>query len=144
MVGAVLESKRICFIFSSICRYYNRKSNPNAYYYRFNDPGVPQATGAWSAEEKKKFMNLIKEGVDYQVFFFFLSLFLLVGHFFYVYSWPCWLSMLQFLPVSSLPLYYTNSLLVNDGEIIDDNYVYDEKKGKYKFQFRDKDGKCIS
>ncbi len=52
--------------------------------------------------------------------------------------------MLQFLPVSSLPLYYTNSLLVNDGEIIDDNYVYDEKKGKYKFQFRDKDGKCIS
>ena len=25
----------------------NREKNPNQYYYRFNDPGEPQATGKW-------------------------------------------------------------------------------------------------
>lgn len=26
----------------------NKDKNPNAYYYRFNDPGIPQATGPWT------------------------------------------------------------------------------------------------
>lgn len=45
----------------------NREKNPNQYYYRFNDPGVPQATGKWNAKEKEIFMKLIEKGVDYQV-----------------------------------------------------------------------------
>lgn len=46
----------------------NRETNPNQYYYRFNDPGEPQATGKWSQKDKALFLQLIKEkGVDYQV-----------------------------------------------------------------------------
>ena len=46
----------------------NRERNPNQYYYRFNNPGEPQATGKWSAKDKALFLQLIKDrGVDYQV-----------------------------------------------------------------------------
>ena len=45
----------------------NREKNPNQYYYRFNNPGEPQATGKWSAKEKSLFFQLIEKGVDYQV-----------------------------------------------------------------------------
>ena len=46
----------------------NRERNPNQYYYRFNDPGEPQATGKWSAKEKALFLKLVEEkGIDYQV-----------------------------------------------------------------------------
>ena len=46
----------------------NREKNPNQYYYRFNDPGEPQATGKWSEKDKALFLRLIKEKpVDYQV-----------------------------------------------------------------------------
>ena len=46
----------------------NREKNPNQYYYRFNDPGEPQATGKWSAKDKALFLKLVNEkGVDYQV-----------------------------------------------------------------------------
>ena len=49
----------------------NREKNPNQYYYRFNNPGEPQATGKWSAKDKALFLKLIKERkVDYQVFVF--------------------------------------------------------------------------
>ncbi|KAL6051980.1 Ubox domain containing protein [Balamuthia mandrillaris] len=41
--------------------------NPNAYYYRFNDPGVTQKNGKWSKEEKKLFMKRVEEfGVNGQ------------------------------------------------------------------------------
>ncbi len=47
----------------------NREKNPNQYYYRFNDPGEPQATGKWSPKDKELFLKLIEEnGVDYQVY----------------------------------------------------------------------------
>ena len=47
----------------------NREKNPNQYYYRFNDPGEPQATGKWSSKDKSLFLKLIQErGVDYQVY----------------------------------------------------------------------------
>lgn len=46
----------------------NREKNPNQYYYRFNDPGEPQATGKWSHKDKELFLRIIRErGVDYQV-----------------------------------------------------------------------------
>ena len=44
----------------------HRKQNPNAYYYRFNDLGETQATGAWSEAEHNHFLTLIKGGVDYR------------------------------------------------------------------------------
>ena len=45
----------------------NREKNPNQYYYRFNDPGEPQATGKWSPKDKALFLKLVAKGVDYQV-----------------------------------------------------------------------------
>lgn len=36
-------------------------TKPNAYYYRFNAPGEKQGSGAWNAEEKKKFLERTKE-----------------------------------------------------------------------------------
>ena len=44
----------------------HRKENPNAYYYRFNDLGEKQATGAWTEKEHNHFLSLIKDGVDYR------------------------------------------------------------------------------
>ena len=42
------------------------EENPNAYYYRFNDLGEKQATGAWTEKEHNHFLSLIKDGVDYR------------------------------------------------------------------------------
>lgn len=36
-------------------------TNENAYYYRFNAPGEKQKNGSWSAEERKLFMQRLKE-----------------------------------------------------------------------------------
>ena len=44
----------------------HRESNPNAYYYRFNDLGEEQHTGQWTQQEHDNFMDLIKDGVDYR------------------------------------------------------------------------------
>eukprot|EP00511_Aplanochytrium_stocchinoi_P002549 CAMPEP_0204828526 /NCGR_PEP_ID=MMETSP1346-20131115/6350_1 /ASSEMBLY_ACC=CAM_ASM_000771 /TAXON_ID=215587 /ORGANISM="Aplanochytrium stocchinoi, Strain GSBS06" /LENGTH=115 /DNA_ID=CAMNT_0051957663 /DNA_START=27 /DNA_END=371 /DNA_ORIENTATION=- len=41
--------------------YKTRESNPNAYYYRFNDPGEEQGKGKWKEEEKLLFMERLKE-----------------------------------------------------------------------------------
>jgi hypothetical protein len=37
-----------------------RDKNPNAYYYRFNEPGETQKNGKWSDEEKKLFLDKLK------------------------------------------------------------------------------------
>ena len=48
----------------------NRFENPTQYYYRFNDPGEKQATGAWSAKDRYLFLKQVIElGVDYSVVF---------------------------------------------------------------------------
>merc|ERR1712130_183667 len=39
----------------------NRKTSPNAYFYRFNVPGQPQKNGAWSKAEHKLFMKRVME-----------------------------------------------------------------------------------
>jgi len=39
----------------------NRKTSPNAYFYRFNVPGQPQKNGKWSKEENKLFMKRVLE-----------------------------------------------------------------------------------
>ena len=37
--------------------YQLKDHNPNAYYYRFNDPGEAQGSGAWSKDEVKQFLK---------------------------------------------------------------------------------------
>jgi len=39
----------------------NRKTSPNAYFYRFNVPGQPQKNGQWSKQENKLFMQRVLE-----------------------------------------------------------------------------------
>lgn len=39
----------------------SKDTNPNTYYYRFNDPGEEQKHGKWSDEEKKLFMKRMEE-----------------------------------------------------------------------------------
>lgn len=38
-----------------------RKRNPNAFYYRFNEPGEENKVGPWSEEEKKLFFIRLEE-----------------------------------------------------------------------------------
>ena len=78
----------------------NREKNPNQYYYRFNDPGEPQATGKWSAKDKALFLKLINEkGVDYQVGAE-CAIHAVVGHFFDANSRTCGLPVQQLLPAA--------------------------------------------
>ncbi|KAL9658489.1 hypothetical protein ABK040_006029 [Willaertia magna] len=37
------------------------KTNPNAYYYRFNEPGEQQKNGKWTRDEKELFIKKLKE-----------------------------------------------------------------------------------
>eukprot|EP00487_Bulimina_marginata_P000719 TRINITY_DN11437_c0_g1_i1.p1 TRINITY_DN11437_c0_g1~~TRINITY_DN11437_c0_g1_i1.p1 ORF type:complete len:101 (-),score=4.74 TRINITY_DN11437_c0_g1_i1:87-389(-) len=37
----------------------NRKSSPNAYFYRFNVPGQPQKNGKWTKDEHALFMKRV-------------------------------------------------------------------------------------
>uniref|UniRef100_A0A7S2S1D2 Myb-like domain-containing protein n=1 Tax=Mucochytrium quahogii TaxID=96639 RepID=A0A7S2S1D2_9STRA len=89
----------------------NRKTNPNAYYYRFNDLGEDQATGEWSPANKKRFMELIKDGVDYRWGIFSMNVPGRVGY--------------------QCSNYYRK--LVQAGIVVDPNYVIDDK-GKLTFK----------
>ena len=64
------ELRRISVIpFSSCHRFQNRFTNPNQYYYRFNDPGEAQETGPWSPRDRCLFLRqLIETGMDYSVY----------------------------------------------------------------------------
>jgi hypothetical protein len=87
-----------------------RKQNPNAYYYRFNAPGEEQRTGGWTKEEHERFMELIKDGVDYHWGMLSIKMPGRVGY--------------------QCSNYYRK--LVAEAKIVDPNYVVDEK-GKLTF-----------
>lgn len=58
-----------CHSIFSCHRFQNRFTNPNQYYYRFNDPGEAQETGPWSPRDRCLFLRqLIETGMDYSVF----------------------------------------------------------------------------
>lgn len=95
----------------------NREKNPNQYYYRFNDPGEPQATGKWSPKDKALFLKLVAKGVDYQWGIFSMQIPGRVGY--------------------QCSNYYRQ--LIKEGVIHDDNYTFDES-GKLVFKFRDSEG----
>jgi len=39
----------------------NRKKNPNAFYYRFVDPGIDQCNGSWTSHEHHLFLQRLTE-----------------------------------------------------------------------------------
>ena len=61
------DLRRLGWSDARIKAFRNREKNPNQYYYRFNNPGEPQATGKWTPKEKSLFFELVAKGVDYQV-----------------------------------------------------------------------------
>lgn len=107
----------------------NRETNPNQYYYRFNDPGEPQATGKWSQKDKALFLQLIKEkGVDYQV----------EKRGWREGQWGIFSRQIPGRVGYQCSNFYRQ--LIKEGEIQDDNYSFD-KNGKLVFRFHDKRGR---
>eukprot|EP01137_Pigoraptor_chileana_P035033 Opistho-2@28467 len=92
------------------------KENPNAYYYRFNDPGEMQRNGGWSKEEHDLFLARLAEiGADGQWGLFAMKIPGRVGY--------------------QCSNYYRT--LIQNGKIKDENYVLDDK-GKAHYLFSTK------
>jgi len=91
-----------------------KDKNPNAYYYRFNDPGVSQKNGKWTQEERKLFFTRMEEiGVDGKWGIFSRAIPGRVGY--------------------QCSNFYRH--LIESKEIVDKNYVLDDKgKAHYLFQ----------
>jgi len=89
----------------------NIKTNPNAYYYRFNAPGEKQGGGGFTLEERKIFMLRMKElGVNNKWGVFSMKIPGRVGY--------------------QCSNFYR--ILVKNGDIRDPNYHYDGKKLHFK------------
>ncbi|PRP85125.1 hypothetical protein PROFUN_07196 [Planoprotostelium fungivorum] len=96
--------------------YEMRKTNPNAYYYRFNDPGEEQKSGGWTKAEGELFLKRMEEvGVNGQWGVFAMAIPGRVGY--------------------QCSNYYRQ--LVVSGQIKDPNYIVDDK-GKAHFLFKGK------
>jgi len=98
----------------------NKDANPNAYYYRFNDPGEEQRNGKWTKQEHERFMQRLKEchiGENYEWGIFSMALPGRVGY--------------------QCSNYYRT--LLKRGIVKDDNYYFNEK-GEPKFRFKTKSG----
>lgn len=90
-----------------------KDKNPNAYYYRFNDPGVEQRNGTWNKEERALFFQRVEEiGVNGQWGIFSMVIPGRVGY--------------------QCSNFYRH--LVETGQVVDPNYVIDEK-GKAHYLF---------
>jgi hypothetical protein len=86
--------------------YAKREENPNAYYYRFNDPGEPQKNGRWTDGEEKQFFERMKSvGVDGKWGIFSMAIPGRVGY--------------------QCSNFYR--LLLEQGRIADDRYVFDDQ-----------------
>jgi len=89
----------------------NRRTAPNAYFYRFNVPGQPQKNGKWTKEEHALFMKRIMEfGANDQWGIFSKKIPGRVGY--------------------QCSNYWRG--LVKDGDVLDPNYHYDGKKLHFK------------
>jgi hypothetical protein len=90
-----------------------RVSNPNAYYYRFNDPGEEQRNGKWTDDEKRLFFKRMAEnGVNGQ--------------------WGMFAKHIPGRVGYQCANFYRQ--LIENGEIVDERYVIDED-GKAHFLF---------
>ncbi|XP_063934074.1 uncharacterized protein LOC135145874 isoform X2 [Zophobas morio] len=98
--------------------YLGRKENPNAYYYRFNDPGEKQRNGKWDAHEEKLFFTRLKElGANGQWGIFSMAIPGRVGY--------------------QCSNFYRK--LLKEKRVVDSNYFFDEK-GNSHYKFKGKDG----
>jgi len=89
----------------------NRRTSPNAYFYRFNVPGQPQKNGKWTKEDHALFMKRVMEvGVNDQWGIFSKKIPGRVGY--------------------QCSNYWRG--LVKDGDVLDPNYHYDGKKLHFK------------
>jgi len=89
----------------------NRRTAPNAYFYRFNVPGQPQKNGKWTKEEHALFMKRVMEiGANDQWGIFSKKIPGRVGY--------------------QCSNYWRG--LVKDGDVLDPNYHYDGKKLHFK------------
>jgi len=99
----------------------NRRTAPNAYFYRFNVPGQPQKNGKWDAEDHRLFMaRVLAFGVNDQWGIFSKKIPGRVGY--------------------QCSNYWRG--LVKDGDVVDPNYAFDGKKLHFKrntktFRIRD-------
>eukprot|EP00941_MAST-03F_sp_MAST-3F-sp1_P001117 g1117.t1 len=98
-----------------------RKTNPNSYYYRFNDPGETQRSGGWTEDEKKNFFNRLKElgGANGQWGIFAMGIPGRVGY--------------------QCSNYYRK--LIEKGEVKDPNYIVDENGKAHFLHKRKRSGK---
>jgi len=89
----------------------NRRTSPNAYFYRFNVPGQPQKNGKWDKEDHRLFMERVKAfGVNDQWGIFSKKIPGRVGY--------------------QCSNYWRG--LVKDGDVVDPNYHFDGKKLHFK------------
>ncbi|CAO3596085.1 unnamed protein product [Absidia cylindrospora] len=95
-------------------------TNPNTYYYRFNAPGEEQHKGAWTQDEKELFLKRVKQvGANSQWGIFSMAIPGRVGY--------------------QCSNFYR--LLIETGELFDDNYVIDDKgKAHYLFDKKTETG----
>jgi len=96
--------------------YQQKDTNPNAYYYRFNDPGEEQRNGPWTKEEVSLFFSRMEEmGVNGQWGIFSRTIPGRVGY--------------------QCSNFYRQ--LIESGQIHDSHYVLDDK-GKVHYLFKNK------
>jgi len=90
-----------------------RESNPNSYYYRFNEPNETQKNGAWSLEEKTAFIQRLSE-FDFSQ----------------GYHWGLFSISIPGRVGYQCSNFYRK--LIQDGEIHDPNYIIEDGKLKFK------------
>eukprot|EP01083_Nonionella_stella_P111441 326835_1 len=89
----------------------NRKSSPNAYFYRFNVPGQPQRNGKWTLKEHELFMKRVRDSGAND-------------------KWGIFSKAIPGRVGYQCSNYWRG--LVKDGDVIDPNYHYDGKKLHFK------------
>jgi len=100
-----------------------RETNPNAYYYRFNDPGEEQATGKWTKELDDKFFARLEEWIaehDGKM----------------DYKWGLFSKAIPGKVGYQCSNYYRD--MVKQGRVTDDNYMWDPKTKELRFGFKNK------
>ena len=100
----------------------NRLKNENQYYYRFNEPGEPQAEGKWTPEQHTLFMATLESvrsgAAGYPM-----------------YQWGSFSKNIPGRVGYQCSNYYRT--LIKNGDVQDSNYMVDET-GQMRFNFKNK------
>jgi hypothetical protein len=100
----------------------NRLKNENQYYYRFNEPGEPQAEGKWTSAQHQLFMETLESvrsgAAGYPM-----------------YQWGSFSKNIPGRVGYQCSNYYRT--LIKNGDVVDSNYMVDES-GQMRFNFKNK------